>query len=102
MFQFHTVNGDYYYMGFLNFQLSHVGAGNRLSSAGSGNKVGPLSEPQAPAMSHSAQRVRTKWAMLAAVSRLMSGHARGKISVPWMVPITWRQRAGTPARTSSR
>ena len=40
--------------------------------------------------------------MLAAVSRLMSGHTTEKISVPWIVPITWRQRAATPARSSSR
>ena len=37
-----------------------------------------------------------------AVSRLMSGQQEGKISVPWMVPITWRQRAGMPCWISKR
>jgi PPOX class probable F420-dependent enzyme len=37
-----------------------------------------------------------------AASRLISGHMIGKISVPCMVPIVWRQRAGTPASSSSR
>ena len=49
-----------------------------------------------------APTVRTNSAIAAAVSRLMSGHITGKISVPWIVPITWRQRASTPARSSSR
>ena len=42
-----------------------------------------------------------KSAMLAAVSRLISGQVRN-ISVPWIVPMTWRQRALTPARSSRR
>jgi hypothetical protein len=47
-------------------------------------------------ISGSAQRrrvdaVRQKCAMLAAVSRLMSGLVIGKTSVPWIDPITWRQ-----------
>ena len=46
--------------------------------------------------------VRQKSAMETAVSRLMSGAAMGNISVPWMVPITCRQRALTPARSSLR
>jgi len=50
----------------------------------------PMTRSQVPAM-------RAKSAMLAAVSRLMSGHTKGKISVPWIVPMTWRQRASTPA-----
>jgi hypothetical protein len=41
-------------------------------------------------------------AMLRAVSRLISGQAIGKISVPCTVPITTRQVAATPARSSSR
>ena len=45
---------------------------------------------------------RQKSAMLRAVSRLISGQVMGKISVPWMVPITCRQLAGTPARSSRR
>ena len=45
---------------------------------------------------------KQKRAMLCAVSWLTSGHAMGKISVAWMVPITWRQLAGTPARNSRR
>ena len=36
------------------------------------------------------------------VSRLMSGQATGKTSVPWMVPMTWRHLACTPERKSSR
>ena len=44
---------------------------------------------------------RAKSAMLAAVSRLTSGQVR-KISVPWIVPMTCRQRALTPARSSRR
>ena len=39
-FMFHVVHGHYHYMGFLNFQLYHVGANHQLSPAGSGNKVG--------------------------------------------------------------
>ena len=35
-----------------------------------------------------------KSAMSRAVSRLMSGQAIVKISVPCIVPIIWRQRAG--------
>ena len=42
--------------------------------------------------------MRAKSAMLAAVSRLMSGHTIGKISVAWTVPMTWRPAALTPAR----
>ncbi len=42
------------------------------------------------------------WARSAAVSRLMSGQQMEKISVPWTVPITWRQRAETPAAISRR
>ena len=41
-------------------------------------------------------------AMLRAVSRLISGQAVGKISVPWMVPMSWRQVAATPAAISKR
>ena len=37
-----------------------------------------------------------KFAMSLAVSRLMSGQQMAKISVPWTVPITCRQRAETP------
>ena len=48
------------------------------------------------------QASRQNWAMLAAVSRLMSGQASENTSVPWMVPITCRHRAGTPARSSVR
>ena len=33
---------------------------------------------------------------------LMSGQAMAMTSVPWMVPMTCRHRAGTPARSSSR
>jgi len=40
---------------------------------------------------------RQNMAILAAVSRLISGQALAKISIPWVVPITCRQRAGTPA-----
>jgi hypothetical protein len=40
--------------------------------------------------------------MLAAVSRLISGQAIAKISVPWIVPITCRHCARTPARSSRR
>jgi len=39
-FQFHAVHGHYHYMGFLNFQLYHVGANHDLTPAGSGNKLG--------------------------------------------------------------
>ena len=42
-----------------------------------------------------------KSAIFRAVSRLISGHTRGRISVPCIVPITWRQRAWTPSRSSS-
>jgi hypothetical protein len=45
---------------------------------------------------------RQNSAMFRAVSRLISGQAMGKISVPCIVPITWRQRASTPSRSSSR
>ena len=45
---------------------------------------------------------RARFARSLAVSRLMSGHEIAKISVPWIVPITWRQRAVTPARNSMR
>jgi hypothetical protein len=40
--------------------------------------------------------------MSRAVSRLMSGQHEMKISVPWTVPITWRQRAWTPFCIRSR
>ena len=43
-----------------------------------------------------------KAAMSRAVSRLTSGHAIVKISVPCIVPSTCRPRAGTPALSSSR
>ena len=39
--------------------------------------------------------------MLTAVSWLISGHSIGRISVPWIVPMTCRHRAGTPARNRS-
>jgi len=39
-FQFHAVHGHYHYLGFLNFQLYHVGSNHQLSPAGSGNKLG--------------------------------------------------------------
>ena len=39
------------------------------------------------------QTVRANSAIDAAVSRDTSGAMNGKISVPWTVPITWRQRA---------
>ena len=39
-FQFHAVHGHYHYMGFLNFQLFHVGSAHNLSPAGAGTKVG--------------------------------------------------------------
>jgi hypothetical protein len=48
------------------------------------------------------QMVRANSAIDAAVSREMSGAKNGKISVPCTVPMTVRQRAGTPARRSSR
>ena len=35
--------------------------------------------------------------MLAAVSLLMSGTSSDTMSAPWTVPMTWRQRALTPA-----
>jgi hypothetical protein len=37
-----------------------------------------------------------------AVSRLISGQAMVTISVPCIVPITCRHRAGTPARSRRR
>ena len=43
-----------------------------------------------------------KSAMLRAVSRLISGHVVGIISVPWMVPMTCRHWALTPSAMSSR
>lgn len=39
-FQYHAVHGHYHYLGFLDFQLYHVGASNQLTPAGSGTKVG--------------------------------------------------------------
>ncbi|MFN2539693.1 MAG: lysyl oxidase family protein [Mycobacteriales bacterium] len=39
-FQYHAMHGHYHYMGFLNFQLFHVGPAHQLTPAGSGNKVG--------------------------------------------------------------
>ena len=54
-----------------------------------------------PALSRSNQPVQ-KRAISAAVSRLMSGQQVGKISVPWIVPITCRQRARTPLCRSNR
>jgi hypothetical protein len=39
-FQFHAVHGHYHYMGFLKFQLFHVGSGHALSPAGAGTKIG--------------------------------------------------------------
>ena len=69
--------------------------------------AGPLADrlrrPCAPAAQAPYRVVpRQKLAMLRAVSRLISGQAMAKISVPWMVPITCRQAAGTPARSSRR
>ena len=40
--------------------------------------------------------------MSRAVSRLISGQHTMKISVPWTVPMTWRQRACTPFRIRNR
>src|SRR4051794_30458160 len=39
-FQFHAVHGHYHYLGFLKFELYHVGAAHKLTPAGSGNKIG--------------------------------------------------------------
>ncbi|HEX5265807.1 MAG TPA: PPC domain-containing protein [Acidimicrobiales bacterium] len=39
-FQFHAVHGHYHYLGFLKFQLYHVGATHALTPAGSGTKIG--------------------------------------------------------------
>ena len=40
VFQFHAVHGHYHYLGFLRFQLFHVGARRTLTPAGSGTKIG--------------------------------------------------------------
>lgn len=39
-FQYHAVHGHYHYLGFLDFQLYHVGPNQQLTPAGSGTKVG--------------------------------------------------------------
>lgn len=53
-------------------------APNRANSPGPTSPTSGWSEVQVS---------RQNWAMLPAVSRLMSGQASEKISVPWMVPI---------------
>ena len=40
--------------------------------------------------------------MLAAVSRLMSGSTAVNTSIPWLVPMTVRHWAGTPASNNRR
>ena len=40
VFQFHPVHAHYHYLGFLNFQLYHVGGERQLTPAGSGTKIG--------------------------------------------------------------
>jgi len=40
IFQFHPIHVHYHYLGFLRFQLFHVGAGHGLTPAGSGTKIG--------------------------------------------------------------
>ena len=64
-----------------------------------GHRAGRCANPhstQAPFAS------RQNMAIWAAVSLLISGQQLAKISMPWVVPITCLQRAGTPARSRLR
>lgn len=65
----------------------HALVGQECRDAGRGGAAFAKQKPRQPL---------ARLAMSLAVLRLMSGQHEMKISVPWTVPITWRQRACTP------
>jgi hypothetical protein len=90
-FQFHAVHGHYHYLGFLKFQLFHVGTGHALAPAGAGTKIGlcPANELFADWHVFNQQSTTT----FTANCGISSGEANLGLNVGWGDVYRW-QRPG--------